>query len=176
MSRTARMWRVWITETARDTLIAAACREYPFETGGVLIGVFAWGRPWVTNAIEICATRSSTHYFELPSGARNRTVSRLRREDGRLGYLGDWHSHPMDVGPSGADRSTMARLALNGDCRHPLLFIVRRTREKYEIDPRQWTCASLRRLRIIEAGPLPASQASHDCDDSLSANSRYHQY
>ena len=157
-------------------LLPQLYRGHPRETGGVLIGVLAWGRPWVTHAKEISPLRSSNTYFELPSGARNRAVVQLRKKDSRLGYLGDWHSHPCDVDPSGVDRATMARLALDGDCRYPLLFIVRRTRDKYEIDPRQWTGASLRRLRIIEAGPLPASQVSHDCDDYLSANSRYHQY
>ena len=156
------MWRVWLTETVRDALIAAAHRGHPRETGGVLIGVLAWGRPWVTHAKEISSGSRTDTYFELPSGARNRAVFQLRRNDSRLGYLGDWHSHPADVGPSDKDNATMARLALQGDRRHPLLFIVRRTRDQYEIDPRQWTGASLRRLHIIKAGPLSASQASDD--------------
>ena len=162
MRRVARVWRVWITEAARDTLISAASGAYPFETGGVLIGVFAWGRPWVTHAKEIMTDHRSTNYFELPSGSRNRTVAQLRKKDNRLGYLGDWHSHPCDFGPSSADQNAMAKLALNGDCHRPLLFLVRRDIEVYNIDPLQWTGRSLRRLRIIEAGPLSASQASHD--------------
>lgn len=156
------MWRVWLTETVRDTLIAAAHRGHPRETGGVLIGVLAWGRPWVTHAMEISSSSRTDTYFELPSGARNRAVVQLRRKDSRLGYLGDWHSHPCDVDPSGADRASMARLALDGDSQHPLLFIVRRTRDIYEIDPRQWTGASLRRLRVVETGPLPVHPVCQD--------------
>ncbi len=170
------MWHVWITEAARDTLIVAARRAHPSETGGVLIGVLAWGRPWVTHTNEISARRSSATYFELPSGARNRAVAQLRKKDSRLGYLGDWHSHPCDVGPSSADETAMAKLALNGDCMRPLLFLVRRAGDKNEIDPRQWTGASLRRLRIVEAGPLPVPQASQNCNGTLSADSRYPQY
>ena len=148
------MWRVWLTETARDALIAASRRAHPRETGGVLVGVLAWGRPWVTHAVEVSSRHSSTSYFELPSGSRNRTIAQLRTKDSRLGYLGDWHSHSCDVDPSTIDRDAMSRLERYGDCPRPLLFVVRRAEKSHQIDPRQWTGASLRRLRIVEAGPL----------------------
>jgi len=153
-----RAWRVWISEEARSAMAAASARAHPHETGGVLVGVLAnglgAGRPWVTNAIEIPSPEAGPRHYELPTGARGRTVRRLRNQDARLGYLGDWHSHPINVSPSGRDAASIASISVSGDCPRPLLFVLRRMKDSYEIDGRQWTGASLRRMRILDAGPL----------------------
>jgi hypothetical protein len=151
-------WRVWISEQARNAMVMAATRAHPHETGGVLVGVLAdglgAGRPWVTHAVEVVSPGSGPTRYELPVGARRRVVRSLRRQDGRLGYLGDWHSHPLNLDPSGTDATSVASISATGDCPRPLLFVLRRVKSGYEIDGRQWTGASLRRLRVLDAGPL----------------------
>jgi proteasome lid subunit RPN8/RPN11 len=146
---------VWLSEGAREALVEAAARAHPREAGGVLLGVTTRGRPWITHATEVRSRKSGSSFYELPSGARRRAVIRLRRKDARVGYLGDWHSHPQDVDPSATDRESMASVSARGDCPRPLLIIVRRRKGGYELDVRQWTWRSLRPLRVIEAGPLP---------------------
>lgn len=108
MKRSRGLWRVWVSEAARDALMAAADAANPDETGGVLVGVVLkrgedTGRPWVTHAVEVPSRKSDRNHYELPAGARRRVVMRLRKSDSRLGYLGDWHSHPVNVGPSPTD-------------------------------------------------------------------------
>jgi proteasome lid subunit RPN8/RPN11 len=158
------LWRVWLGEHARAALIAAAAAAHPDETGGVLVGVVGHthsgrGRPWVTHAVMVASPRSDRTHYELPARARERVVSKLRRRDVRLGYLGDWHSHPIDIDPSLTDATSIESISASGDCARPLLFIVRRLNGTYEIDARQWTGASLRRLQVVDAGPLPAASA-----------------
>jgi proteasome lid subunit RPN8/RPN11 len=151
-------WRVWISEQARTAMVTAATRAHPRETGGVLVGVLAdgrgAGRPWVTHAVEVSSPRSGRTRYELPAGARQRVVKSLRRQDARLGYLGDWHSHPINLDPSRTDATAVASISATGDCPRPLLFVLRRATSGYEIDGRQWTGVSLRRLRVLDAGPL----------------------
>lgn len=159
MTKASAAWRVWISEQAREAMVAAAARAHPCETGGVLVGVRAGGlgagRPWVTHAVEVLAPKKSgPAHYELPAGARERVVKRLRKQDARLGYLGDWHSHPIDLDPSRTDATSIASISATGDCARPLLFVLRRGKDGYEVDGRQWTGASLRRLRVLEAGPL----------------------
>jgi hypothetical protein len=36
-------------------------------------------------------------------------VDEERRLDRRVGYLGDWHSHPADAPPSPTDKATLAK-------------------------------------------------------------------
>lgn len=156
-------WRVWVSDGAREIMIEAAAAAHPSETGGVLVGVVlargpGAGRPWVTHAVQVPSRKSGPGYYELPAGARERAVKRLRMNDPRLGYLGDWHSHPADIDPSSTDAHSMASVSVTGDCARPLLLVVRRNGEGYRIDSRQWTGATLRQLQIRSSGPLPRPQ------------------
>ena len=97
--------------------VSAALRRYarkadPDETGGILLGVRTNGRPWITGAVEIASRDRGRSHYRLPAGATTPVVTRARQQDPRLGYLGEWHSHPADIGPSPTDRATMRRLAL----------------------------------------------------------------
>lgn len=130
--------------------------DHPRETGGVLIGVLAGSRPWVTHAVHVPSPRSSGTSYEIPAGARRRAVDRARCFDQRVGYLGDWHSHPVDVEPSERDATTMKRVAVDpyAECSMPLLLVLRRVGDDYWVDARQWRGRSLQSLQVLRAGPL----------------------
>jgi hypothetical protein len=121
----------------------------------VLAGVVAGGRPWITHVRTVRPRRDMFSFYELPGGERERAVRSLRRLDPRLGYLGDWHSHPADVGPSPTDRESMRTIGRSGDLPRPLLVVVRRSETIYTLDARQWTGRALRPLRVVAAGDLP---------------------
>lgn len=152
----SRRWRIWLSEPAHEQILAAAHEHHPDEIGGVLIGVENGRRPWVTRAVTVPSRRATPVYYEIPAGARQRVVRRSRRDDPRVGYLGDWHSHPADIGPSDKDRETMAELAAARDSGspRPVLLLARRRGGEYWLDPRQQVGSKLRELRLIMAGPL----------------------
>lgn len=152
----SRRWRIWLSEPAHEQILAAADEHHPDEIGGVLIGVENKRRPWVTQAVTVPSRQATPVYYEIPAGARQRAVRRLRRDDPRLGYLGDWHSHPAGIGPSDKDRETMADLAADrdSDCSRPVLLLARRRGEGYWLDAHQQVGSKLRELRLIMAGPL----------------------
>jgi proteasome lid subunit RPN8/RPN11 len=156
-------WRVWVCESAAKSLLDAATTAHPAETGGILVGVLVGTRPWVTHAVEIKSSGSSAIYYELPAGVRHRVVAELRKQDHRLGYLGEWHSHPADVGPSRTDIASLRQIAADptSGCARPLLIVARRTQDHYRLDAGQLV-QRIRRVRLVTCGPLPRSSAEPD--------------
>lgn len=157
-----RRGRVWVSEDVADRLARAAEAAHPFETGGILAGVLAAGRPWVTHVVEVrSANGPRPTYYEFPAATRANVIARLRRHDSRIGYLGEWHSHPADVGASPTDIDSMRKIGQAADCPRPLLVIVRKTEESHVLDAQQWTGRRLRPVRIVVAGGLHPAGTPH---------------
>jgi proteasome lid subunit RPN8/RPN11 len=150
--------RLWLSERGQAAIEEAARRAHPDETGGVLVGVYGDnGRPWVVEAVEVPSAHAGSTYYELPAGARPEVIDTARVRDRRLGYVGDWHAHPADVGPSDTDVITMKEVAedAGGDCEHPVLVIARRVDDVYRLEGLEFARRHLRKLRLIAAGDLP---------------------
>ncbi len=152
---------VWISEKAIALINEAARGAHPKETGGIILGVYVKDRPWVTHSVEIQSAEPSPNFYRLPSNVRPRVVDQIRRIDSRLGYLGEWHSHPANVGPSLKDKLSITRIALNSKagCPHPLLIVAKQNSSGYEIDITEWGRWRLRPLQVILAGELPHETA-----------------
>lgn len=148
-----------MTESTRLELEAAAAAAHPKETGGILVGVHTAGsRPWIVHAVEIPATNSGSAHYVVPPRRRRQVVERLRKQhDGRLGYLGEWHSHPLDIGPSPTDLKSIRAIADDraAGCIRPVLVVARHADDAYVLDALQVDNRSLRPLELIAAGPLP---------------------
>lgn len=155
--------RVWLTEAAAELICDAARRAHPHETGGVLVGVLSRDRPWVTAAVEIASAGASCSSYKLPQGARRRAVARLRRSDCRVGYLGEWHSHSDDVGPSSVDIDAMAHVGRDpaASCPRPILIIARRVGTGYDLGATRLRGSHLRRVCLVSAGSLPSGIQSN---------------
>lgn len=146
----------WITEDAKELLIDASARSHPIETGGIIAGVFVDGRPWITHVKEIPSDERGHATYVIPAGETSPALAALRASDARVGYLGDWHSHPANVGASSLDFGTMKWLTHDGDVPAPLLVIVRRDNvEGYVVETHQWGRHRSRRVQLAKSGPLP---------------------
>jgi len=147
---------IWISENAITTIKEAASSAHPLETGGILVGVYVNSRPWVTISVQIETAKPRHNFYRLPSGARPRVVAELRKIDARLGYLGEWHSHPANVGPSFRDKLSMGRIAWisRTDCPCPLLIVAKRKNKDYELEITEWREWRLLPVEIVCAGDL----------------------
>jgi integrative and conjugative element protein (TIGR02256 family) len=122
---------VSLAAPALETMRAEADRGLPSETGGVLVG-------YRTGSGEVVVTGATG-----PGPRSFRTRSRFRRDGdhaqtevdrlhqvsgGRDDYVGEWHSHPEPVGPSGIDVGSMAWIGANAayQTEEPLLVILQR--------------------------------------------------
>jgi integrative and conjugative element protein (TIGR02256 family) len=77
---------------------------HPRETGGLLLGWWQDRVPVVIDGIEVLdpdATR--TRWTRHPAAAELALQAALDEHEPCVGYVGDWHSHPADQGPSGSD-------------------------------------------------------------------------
>jgi integrative and conjugative element protein (TIGR02256 family) len=82
------------------------------EVGGVLIGFRAGEDVHVEDVVPVDDASSTGTRFRLRSGPREEAIANYlsRRPKGSmLGYVGTWHSHLADVGPSLTDRRTFHR-------------------------------------------------------------------
>lgn len=120
----------------------------PAETGGVLVGY------------ETEAGTQITHVTG-PGPRAKRTRSRFRRDGaytqaevdrahdesgGREDYVGEWHSHPDPVGPSGIDCGSMEWVSKNARYRrsNPVMILARRTKfRRWKLEGYRWNEARL---------------------------------
>jgi hypothetical protein len=106
-------------------LRAAAKAAAPEETGGLLLGWWQTEHAvLVRHAVEVTdrrATRSS--WVRHPHRAR-RALARALTELAHplLGYVGDWHSHPIHSIASGRDKISIADTSRQYP--HPLVLLV----------------------------------------------------
>ena len=122
---------VQLSNKAVHNLLLQASREYPNETGGVLLGhydaalhtatVTALG-PWSRDSVKRAASfvRGSSG---LNSFLRKLWLTTVCKEH----YLGEWHTHPNSVPePSRVDRETMWSIAKDEKalCPEPILLIL----------------------------------------------------
>lgn len=148
---------LWLSEAAARMIREAALEALPDETGGVLVGVSVYERPWVTEAIHVPSPKSSPVYYELSGAERRAAVESARRRDRRQGYIGEWHSHTYDIGPSGLDRTTMARLAGEAG-EQPVLMIARHHEDGHDLEAHEQVDGGLVPLRVLAAGALPPDE------------------
>lgn len=146
---------ILITELATSAMVAAAHAADPMETGGILLGVRAGGRPWVTAIAEIPSAVPGSSSYVLPQGATGRAVDDARRRDERLGYLGEWHTHPSGGAASSQDRRMMRTLGWYLPWPQPVMVIVRRQSLSYELDGYVSRVLILRSAEILLTGSLP---------------------
>jgi hypothetical protein len=128
---------VLFSEAAVEQLQAWAEAAAPHETGGILLGMLGDGRRWVTAVREIPSAHPKRDRYQVPANVTNGIVLEARLLDPRVGYLGDWHSHPADSGASGIDLATYLRLlrhALSRAETTPLLVVVRRDADGWQLD------------------------------------------
>ena len=110
MSKPEKAWRrVLVPRQAFDSAVAAGQAALPKETGGILLG-FRTPQGVVATRLLVVADRSSSaHSYVRRRRPAQRLLDDVRREAGpAIGYVGDWHTHPLDAAPSRADARSIA--------------------------------------------------------------------
>ena len=144
-----------IAEEAVASLNGAAARSHPDETGGILVGVYVDGNPWVTQAIELPSPDRGRNHYRILGGTTQPAVKAAREGDSRLGYLGDWHSHPADSGPSPTDLASLALISYRRPRRpNPTTIVVRKRGTQYVLDARRIAGVQVRTCDVRITGSL----------------------
>jgi hypothetical protein len=138
-------------------MVEAAIGADTTETGGILVGVYSRGTPLIAHALEVASQNPSRTRFQIPAGITHQLVDCVRRVDPRLGYLGEWHTHPADVRTSDVDLSTMRDIArrLRDEPVSPLLLVWHRTGPgRYDVDAQIFVAGRRRRASLTDAPDL----------------------
>lgn len=148
-----------VAESAADTILDAAERAQPLETGGVLIGTTVDERTVVAAAIELTEAEATTETFTVPHGKVADAVEAAREADARLGYVGEWHTHPAGGGVSSTDRATMMTVAADADVTNPILLVAHPDGENWSIEAVVATPETIRPITVEACGDLPEDGA-----------------
>jgi integrative and conjugative element protein (TIGR02256 family) len=115
----------------------------PAETGGVLVGVESDEGTRITHVTGPGPrARRTRSRFRRDGAYTQAEVNRTYEESGgRADYVGEWHSHPDPIGPSGIDSGSMEWVSKNARYRrsNPVMILARRTRfRRWKLEGYRW--------------------------------------
>lgn len=132
------------------TLASAGRHALPREVGGLLLGYYTREGPLVVAAPVVLDPRATRIRYRRDATTAKRILDEYvgRDRSGLTGYVGEWHSHPLPVGPSGTDISSVRALAVAGG--HDVTLLV------LALGPGRWTChaRNVTREGAVETVPI----------------------
>lgn len=156
--------RALLFEEVQSQVVAWSEAAYPIETGGVLLGLLGDGDPWIVMAAQVPSAAPARFSYRLPAGSTHLAVEQARGIDRRVGYLGDWHSHPLDVRASSTDLGTylkVVRRAFLAREQAPLMMVMRLSDAGWETDllARNGLLRPAKPIPFVVTGPPPEPEA-----------------
>ncbi len=147
-----------IIDSELEKAVTAHCKRWaPKETGGILLGYLCESAVHVTGFVGPGPRAKHTRASFIRDGAFAQRIldSVVTRTGGGSDYLGEWHSHPAPVEPSGRDEKSIRWVAANAayDCEDPLLIVV-------TLEGRAW---SLRAFTTSGTALVPR-EVMNECD------------
>lgn len=113
-STTGRDWQVRLSRRVHEEMKRHMLERCPNETGGVLVGsVFLYARTVVVTGVIPAPLDSieERDRFVLGIDGLKRAISSIEQKtNGKVTYLGTWHSHPLGGGASLIDKATYQKL------------------------------------------------------------------
>lgn len=121
-----------IRDAARARVHQAAELAAPHETGGLLLGWWEKDSIVIEHVVVVDDSNATAHSWVRRETEAQAALDRVRGTDRStpLGYVGDWHCHPADLGASATD--VMSLKAASTQYQSPLVLIVRKPNDKLE--------------------------------------------
>ncbi len=146
-----------LTDEATALILGESAARLPNESGGILVG--RDGADTIEVVVAVGPGPGAIHrpaYFRRDGDYAQGELDRhYVGSGGRHDYLGEWHSHPHPVGPSGRDRRSMEWIAYNPDYdrAEPILILSQRDRKgTWNLLAFRWTAGQLVGMSLAVAG------------------------
>lgn len=103
---------LWIDSEALGSAADVSVAALPRETGGILAGWHQGTTVIVTAMLEVPDKKAGHCHYVRNYKRAQKTLDAHRRicGDDRVGYVGEWHSHPAPQPPSSVDYEALAKL------------------------------------------------------------------
>lgn len=100
---------------ALSTATTLALAALPRETGGILVGWHEDNTVVVTDLLPVPDRSAGRRHYVRNHKRAQKVLDQHRKAcpDNRIGYVGEWHSHPAPQPPSSVDYNALANLATN---------------------------------------------------------------
>jgi integrative and conjugative element protein (TIGR02256 family) len=156
---------LWLSHDVLADLYGTAWADYPFETGGVLLGRRVDSRPLSVLVRHVLGPGPGAHHearkFEPDYDWQVCRVAELWRDDQSLEYLGDWHTHPGGSPVlSQLDKDALRTIAGSADARQadPVMLILAIQPERSDLGATVFSdgCFTTMRLAVMERSDLGA--------------------
>lgn len=140
-----------LTTPVWHALSRASRRALPREVGGLLLGYYTQKGPLVVAAPVVPDPRATRLRYRRDAATAARILDDhvSRDRDELTGYLGEWHSHPLPIGPSRTDITSIRALANAG--MHDVVLLV------VALGPAGWTGHARNVTPEGDVAPLPLS-------------------
>lgn len=145
---------------------AEATGHFPNESGGILLGYTIKGGVAITRASDAGpgAHHAPGEFRRDGEHAQRLRDDMVRDTAGAIDYIGEWHSHPLDIDASGKDRRSMYAISTDTDyaMSDPVLVVLRRGGpDRWAVAAHQVVDGRLQRLRVkvVQTMGRPASIA-----------------
>ncbi|VEH89530.1 Uncharacterised protein (plasmid) [Tsukamurella tyrosinosolvens] len=110
---------------AQQAIASETARRLPLEAGGILLGYREDSNVIVTHALAIGSAKATTDRYVRDDARANALLKEFlapRAADDPIGYVGEWHSHPIPSAPSPIDIAAIRAAAKGSD--GPLAMLV----------------------------------------------------
>ena len=113
-----------IGSEALEIAIALALRALPHETGGILVGWHEDKTVVETGMLAVPGQEAGERYYARTQSQAQKVLDVHRRTctDERVGYVGEWHSHPQPLPASTTDIASLKAIAWQ--VRAPIALVV----------------------------------------------------
>lgn len=114
-----------VREDAYEAIASETARRLPLEAGGILLGYREDRNVVITHALAIDSREATTDRYvrdDVRANVRLEEFLAPRAADDPIGYVGEWHSHPVPSTPSSIDVAAIRAAAKVGD--GPLALLV----------------------------------------------------
>lgn len=148
--------RVVLSRAVLRRMEREADRDFPHESGGILIG-HVDDETVVVKALSTSGPKARSgpgSFLRDGDRAQDTLYSAVASSRGRDDYLGEWHSHPANVGASPRDRSSMVEVSRDPNYRRsrPVLIVLRRSDDAWTPDAHQLVSRRLLHLEVEITG------------------------
>lgn len=148
---------IYLRVVVADMIKQESQERYPLETGGILIGKIEGDRVIVAHGVGPGpnAIHEPAKFLRDGEYAQQQLDTYVAMSEGDDDYIGEWHSHPIPVGPSLRDRESISWISTRPayNQKEPVLILCQRIQlNHWSLSGYWWHRAVLKSVPVIIEG------------------------